>query len=80
MGYITNQMTRHDRTYNETGADFLREINRQPQEVDDIVARLRKVYNNSVSTEELRADFIEFVKDLDEFTSVWKCGAQPFFD
>lgn len=22
----------------------------------------------------------EFVKDLDEFTSVWKCGAQPFFD
>lgn len=65
MGYITNQMTRHDRTYNETGADFLREINRQPQEVDDIVARVRKVYNNSVSTEELRADFIEFVKDLD---------------
>lgn len=66
MGYITNQMTRHDRTYNETGADFLREINRQPQEVDDIVARLRKVYNDSVSTEELRADFIEFIKDLDK--------------
>jgi len=21
----------------------------------------------------------EFVEDLDEFTSVWKCGAQPFF-
>ena len=66
MGYITNQMTRHDRTYNETGADFLKEINRQPQEVDDIVARLRKVYNDSVSTEELRADFIEFIKDLAE--------------
>jgi len=66
MGYITNQMTRHDRTYNETGADFLKEISRQPQEVDDIIARLRKVYNDSVSTEELRADFIEFIKDLDE--------------
>lgn len=64
MGYITNQMTRHDRTYNETGADFLKEISRQPQEVDDIVARLRKVYNDSVSTEELRADFIEFIQDL----------------
>lgn len=22
----------------------------------------------------------EFVKDIDEFTSVWKCGAQPFYD
>lgn len=66
MGYITNQMTRHDRTYNETGADFLKEISRQPQEVDDIIVRLRKVYNDSVSTEELRADFIDFIKDLDE--------------
>ena len=62
--YVTNQMTRHDRIYNETGADFLKEISRQPQEVDDIVARLRKVYNNSVSTEELKADFIEFIQDL----------------
>lgn len=66
MGYITNQMTRHDRTYNETGADFLKEISRTPQDVDDIVARLRKVYNDSVSTEELRADFVEFVQDLAE--------------
>ncbi len=22
----------------------------------------------------------EFVEDIDEFTSVWKCGAQPFYD
>ena len=22
----------------------------------------------------------EFVKDLDEFTSLWKCGSQPFYD
>ena len=64
MGYITNQMTRHDRTDNEPGADFLKEISRQPQEVDDIVARLRKVYNDSVSTEGLRTDFIEFIQDL----------------
>lgn len=62
--YITNQMTRHDRAYNETGADFLREINRQPQDVEDILARLRKVYNDSVSSEELRADFVNFIQDL----------------
>lgn len=64
MGYITNQMTRYDRIYNETGADFLKEITRQPQNVDDIVVRLRNIYDNSVSTEELRADFLEFVQDL----------------
>ena len=66
FGYITNQMTRYDRTYNETGADFLREISRIPQNVEDIVARLRNVYNDSVSTKELKADFIDFVNDLAE--------------
>lgn len=64
--YITNQMTRHDRTYNETGADFLREINRLPQDVDEIVNRLAKLYGESISREELRADFIEFIEGLDK--------------
>ena len=64
--YITNQMTRHDRTYNETGADFLREINRLPQDVDEIVNRLAKLYGKSISREELRADFIEFIEGLDK--------------
>ena len=65
-GYITNQMTRHDRNYNETGADFLREINRQPQEVEHVVDRLHLLYGDSVSREELKADFVEFVEDLDK--------------
>lgn len=65
-GYITNQMTRHDRNYNETGADFLREINRQPQDVENIVDRLLLLYGDSVSREELKADFMEFVEDLDK--------------
>ena len=30
-GYITNQLTRHDRSYNETGADYLKQISRKPQ-------------------------------------------------
>ncbi len=64
-GYITNQMTRHDRNYNETGADFLREINRMPQEVDDIVNRLQSIYGDSINREELMSDFIDFVRDLD---------------
>lgn len=65
-GYIINQMTRHDRNYNETGADFLREISREPQDVEDIVDRLVRLYGESVSREELKADFVEFVEDLDK--------------
>ena len=65
-GYIINQMTRHDRNYNETGADFLREISREPQDVEEIVDRLARLYGESVSREELKADFIEFVEDLDK--------------
>ena len=65
-GYITNQMTRHDRNYNETGADFLREISRIPQDVEDIIRRLKTLYGDSVSYEELKADFFEFIEDLDK--------------
>ena len=65
-GYINNQMTRHDRTYNETGADFLREINQQPQDIEDIVDRLHKLYGESVSRDELKTDFLAFVEDLDK--------------
>lgn len=63
-GYIINQMTRHDRMYNETGADFLHEISRQPQSVDEIVARLQALYGDSVPADKLRQDFTEFVEDL----------------
>lgn len=65
-GYITNQMTRHDRTYNETGADFLRAISRKSQDVEDIVNQLQKVYGNSVSHDELKQDFVAFIQDLDK--------------
>lgn len=75
-GYITNQMTRHDRNYNETEADFLREINRQPQDVEDIVDRLLLLYGDSVSREELKADFMEFVEDLDKHMFL-VCGNTP---
>jgi radical SAM protein with 4Fe4S-binding SPASM domain len=61
-----NQMLRHDRIYNETGADFLKEISRKPQDIEEIVLRLHQLYGNSVSLEELRSDFLDFVEDLSE--------------
>ena len=62
-GYITNQLTKHDRTYNETGADFLRQITREPQDVDGIVDKLMNVYKGA-DRNELRKDFVEFITDL----------------
>ena len=66
--HIVNQLSFQDRVYDETGVDFLREINRNPQQVDDIVNRLKTLYGDSVSREELYDDFgrrILLREDLD---------------
>ena len=65
-GYITNQMTRYDRLYNETGADFLHAISRQPQNVDIIVDELSGLYGESISRDKLKIDFTNFIKDLED--------------
>lgn len=63
-GYITNQLTRHDRCYDEFGADLLKEITREPKEIDSIVNHLMTIYED-VNFETLKNDFIEFVKSLE---------------
>ncbi|MDE7441803.1 MAG: radical SAM protein [Muribaculaceae bacterium] len=63
-GYITNQLTRFDRVYNDTGADFLREISREPKEEEVIIDNLQKLYGSSVCREDLKAEFMNFVDDL----------------
>lgn len=62
-GYITNQMTRMDRCYNESGADWLREIKREPREIEEIVNSLMALYED-VTKDELMHDFMEFVDSL----------------
>lgn len=62
-GYITNQLTRMDRCYNDIGADFLREINREPQKIDDIIDRLLSQYED-VDFDTLKTDFMEFAQSL----------------
>lgn len=62
-GYITNQMTRHDRAYDENGADWLKEITREPQNIDDIVNRLVGIYKD-VDFDTLKRDFLEFAESL----------------
>ena len=63
-GYISNQLTRFDRIYNETGADFLNELSRDAQNVDDIIDRLQILYGNSVAHEALKSEFLAFINEL----------------
>lgn len=62
-GYITNQVIRHDRVYDESGAVMLKEITREPQDVDDIVRRLIDIYSD-VDFDTLKKDFLEFAHSL----------------
>ena len=43
LGYITNQLTRHDRTYSESGAYFLQQITRVPKNTEFIIDELDKI-------------------------------------
>lgn len=66
VGYITNQLTRYDRSYNETGADFLSKISREPKEIEHIIKELLELYGDSVTINKLRSDFNRFVIDLEK--------------
>lgn len=64
-GYIVNQLTKYDRVYDANGANFLSQISREPQEIDDITGKLVKLYKG-VSFDEVRIDLVEFIKDLEK--------------
>lgn len=65
IGYITNQLTKHDLNFNETGADFLEQIGRTPRNIDDMVDDLLTLYSD-VSISELRTDFMDFISNLNK--------------
>lgn len=64
-GYITNQLTKHDRVYNDVGSVFLENIRREPKKVESIVKNLHQFFTG-VSEETIRQDFIEFILDLEK--------------
>ncbi len=63
LGYINNQLTRHDRTYDEAGADFLKQISRTSRQESDMVDSLCAIYGDTYR-EEISRDFAEFADDL----------------
>lgn len=62
-GYITNQLTRHDRVYDSYGAEILSCIKREPIHIDKIIEIFLNKYNN-ITKEELKEDILEFCKSL----------------
>ncbi|MDE6416369.1 MAG: PqqD family peptide modification chaperone [Duncaniella sp.] len=63
-GYITNQLTRLDRVYNETGAFFLRQIGRTPTSFDTILTAAVAEYGGD-SYDEIAQDLEFFLLDLE---------------
>lgn len=63
LGYITNQLTRHDRTYDEVGADFLSQISRTTTDTETAIKNLCSLYKNA-DKEIISRDFYDFIKDL----------------
>ena len=65
IGYITNQLTKHDRTYDENGAIFLAQITRQPKTIEKCVNNLTSIFTD-VNRQILSKDFNDFACDLAE--------------
>ncbi|MBU1632676.1 MAG: radical SAM protein, partial [Nanoarchaeota archaeon] len=65
IGYISSQLTKHDRVYDSVGAVFLEKISRLPQKIDNIVDEILPLFID-VSREVLYQDFIDFVNDLED--------------
>lgn len=63
-GYITNQLTRQDRVYNDSGAIFLKQISRKVTSIEEIVGNLATIYSD-VDQKDLQQDFLDFAQDLE---------------
>ena len=63
-GYITNQLTRQDRVYNDSGAIFLKQISRKVTSIEEIVGNLATIYSD-VDRKNLQQDFLDFAQDLE---------------
>jgi len=64
-GYIYSQLTKHDRTYSESGRVFLEALSRKPQTLETLLERIMQKFDG-VSEGELKTDLAEFLQNLEE--------------
>ena len=65
QGYIVNQNTKKESVFDETGADFLKNIDRNYKHVDTIIHNLSKEYGLEHLLD-IRADFNGFIQELEK--------------
>jgi radical SAM protein with 4Fe4S-binding SPASM domain len=64
-GYIYSQLTKHDRTYSESGGVFLKALSRKPQSMDALLGKIAREFDG-VSAGELENDLLEFLQSLEQ--------------
>lgn len=65
FGYVTSQLTKHDRVYDSVGTVFLDHISRTPKSVDSIVDEMFPLFVD-VTKDVINHDFNDFTNDLEE--------------
>jgi radical SAM protein with 4Fe4S-binding SPASM domain len=63
-GYLYSQLTKHDRTYNESGRDFLFALSREPQSFDALFGKIAAQYEDSAG-DAIRRDLADFLAALE---------------
>lgn len=63
-GYITSQLTKHDRVYDAIGRMFLISLSRTPQKIDTLLEKVVAHFENPPK-EQIRVDLEEFLLDLE---------------
>lgn len=63
LGYIINQLSSTDRIYDETGADFLAQLSREPRSMEDIIKSLCELYGDAPK-EVIAQDFVSWAEEL----------------
>ncbi|MDR3075981.1 MAG: radical SAM protein, partial [Synergistaceae bacterium] len=64
IGYISNQLSKTDRVYDDIGSVFLGQLQRRPRDFEDAVKELASYFKNT-NTDGIRYDFGEFLSDLE---------------
>ena len=65
VGYISNQLSKQDRVYDDVGGVFLSALSRSPRTLGDMVLSLAGKFKG-VTQDELRMDVWQFVEDLEK--------------
>lgn len=65
-GYVTNQRSKRDRVFDNSGQVFLRQVKRSCRTVDDSVAALTDIFTD-VTDDMVRPDFLDFLIYLEKY-------------